>query len=95
MSEKGKYLQQIAKDIEWCKQQIQSLKYDIKSCPKHKEAELTEKLDSINQKILKQEDKHGIRQRKWDKAKSSPRKNTQGSPMNTNTTPRMFQGTEE
>ena len=48
MSEKGKYLQQIAKDIEWAKQQIQSLKYDIKSCPKHKEAELTEKLDSIN-----------------------------------------------
>ena len=90
MSEKGKYLQQIAKDIEWCKAQIQSLKHDIKSCPQHKEAELKEKLDKISQQITKHEDKHGIRQRKWDKAKTSPRKNTAGSPMNTNTTPRMY-----
>ena len=33
LSEKGRILQQLQKEIEWCKNQSVSLKHDIKSCP--------------------------------------------------------------
>ena len=89
LPQKGRLLQQLAKEIERCKAKLQELEQSVKEGgpANGRQNDHQLRINEFKDSVQKQEDKLGIRQRKYDRAKK------EGNSANSNTGSQRGQST--